>query len=159
VIDINLHFIRSSRKTDAEGRIVSPLHCDVCSNGNEGGPAENHLPRKVWTGIGDAYHSGHISTEGRERGMATVGKRETERSRCIDRRHKIHFMTWTLSSDWCISRRIASQIKRSSTPELPLTISPGPRRRRTVLSAFVCISYLSPPPLSFSLSLSLLSSL
>lgn len=38
-------------------------------------------------------------------------KRET-RSCCIDRRHKIYFMTWTVSSDWCISRRIASQIKR-----------------------------------------------
>lgn len=42
-------------------------------------------------------------------------------------------MTWTLSSDWCISRRIASQIKRSSTLESPLTTSPHPCRRRTVV--------------------------
>jgi len=48
-------------------------------------------------------------------------------------------MTWTLSSDWCISRRIASQIKRSSTLEPPLTTSP--RRRRTMLSTLVCISH------------------
>lgn len=57
-------------------------------------------------------------------------------------------MTWTLSSDWCISRRIASQIKRSSTLEPPLTTSPGPRRRRTMPSTLVCIS------LRLSLSLS-----
>lgn len=83
--------------------------------------------------------------------MATVGKWEREeRSRCIDRRHKIHFMTWTLSSDWCISRRIASQIKRSSTLEPPLTTSPGPRRRRTMPSTLVCISH---PTFSLSLYL------
>lgn len=63
-------------------------------------------------------------------------KRGRERSGCIDRRHKIHFMTWTLSSDWCISRRIASQIKRSSTLEPPLTTSPHPCRRRTVVRRF-----------------------
>lgn len=96
--------------------------------------------RPIW-GI-----SGH-PTGGRKRGTATVGKwgrekgREREGSRCIDRRHKIHFMTWTLSSDWCISRRIASQIKRSSTLEPPLTTSPGPRRRRTMPSTLVCISH------------------
>lgn len=78
-----------------------------------------------------------------ERGerQLSESERERERSRCIDRRHKIHFMTWTLSSDWCISRRIASQIKRSSTLEPPLTTSPGPRRRRTMPSTLVCISH------------------
>lgn len=83
-----------------------------------------------------------------ERWKRWLSESERERSRCIDRRHKIHFMTWTLSSDWCISRRIASQIKRSSTLEPPLTISPGPRRRRTMPSTLVSISL----SLSFSLS-------
>lgn len=69
----------------------------------------------------------------RERDRTMTWKRGRERSGCIDRRHKIHFMTWTLSSDWCISRRIASQIKRSSTLEPPLTTSPHPCRRRTVV--------------------------
>lgn len=74
-------------------------------------------------------------------------KRGRERSGCIDRRHKIHFMTWTLSSDWCISRRIASQIKRSSTLEPPLTTSPHPCRRRTVVRrhqlSFVSLPFFS----------------
>lgn len=105
------------------------------------------------------HHSGHIQQKGgrEERQLSESErerKRETERSRCIDRRHKIHFMTWTLSSDWCISRRIASQIKRSSTLEPPLTTSPGPHRRRTVPSTLVCISHSL---LSFSISFSLLS--
>lgn len=95
------------------------------------------LSRKVWTDIG------HRRTSDRAReGNGDCRKvRERERSRCIDRRHKIHFMTWTLSSDWCISHRIASQIKRSSTLEPPLTTSPGSRRRRTMPSTLVCISH------------------
>lgn len=58
-----------------------------------------------------------------------------ERSRCIDRRHKIHFMTWTLSSDWCISRRIASQIKLSSPLEPPWP----PLHNPSVPSTLVCV--------------------
>lgn len=77
-------------------------------------------------------------------------------------------MTWTLSSDWCISRRIASQIKRSSTPEPPLTTSPRHRRRRTVvrrhqlssvprpsLSTLSLFVYLSVPIYLFCLSFAL----
>lgn len=105
---------------------------------------------------GPLYRHRGASEGKNERWKRRLSENERERSRCIDRRHKIHFMTWTLSSDWCISRRIASQIKRSSTLEPPLTTSPGPRRRRTIPSTLVCIS--PSPFLSLYLHVSLSSS-
>lgn len=85
--------------------------------------SQSHPPSKDT----DRYRASTDIRQEDERGEWRLSESERERSRCIDRRHKIHFMTWTLSSDWCISRRIASQIKRSSTLEPPLTTSPGPR--------------------------------
>lgn len=113
------------------------------------------LLRKVRTDIGHRRTSDRRAREEKRRLSESEREKEREKegSRCIDRRHKIHFMTWTLSSDWCISRRIASQIKRSSTLESPLTTSPGSRRRWTMPSTLVCISH--PFSLFIYMSLSL----
>lgn len=52
-------------------------------------------------------------------------------------------MTWTLSSDWCISRRIASQIKRSSTLFLVLldsALTPTVPHRFHIHPPSVCLT-------------------
>lgn len=135
VNDIENEIILSSLKKHAGNKSVGIFSKHgVCSNDVDS------QSRPLSKGTDRYRASADIRQEG-ERGERRLSESERERSRCIDRRHKIHFMTWTLSSDWCISRRIASQIKRSSTLEPPLTTSPGPRRRRTMPSTLVCISH------------------